>query len=145
MPIFLQAPAHNPRGVDGNGHNRFAITVTTLDECALKPKSLAAFFDALDTRRARYGAYGPCTRHGRCSDCVTLTKRSNPYWFINPMFVRIDDVGRPWLMNRVDNGWDEFGKPITWEWLLAVESVSFKRTRDEYGEIIEVSPVQAGS
>ena len=61
MPIFLQAPKHDPKGADGKGWNRMAIHGDMcLDECALKPKTLAAFLDAQDTRKVRYGLFGAC-------------------------------------------------------------------------------------
>ena len=36
------------------------------------------------------------------------------------MFIRVDENDRPWLMNRPDRGWDEFGKLVEWEELLTI-------------------------
>lgn len=143
MPIYLPAPAHNPQGQDGEGWNRVAIHATTLDECALKPKTLPAFVDALDTRKVKYGSYGVCVRAGECQGCSTGEKSSEWGWLGEQILVREDEQGRPWIMNRPDKGWDEFGKLTTWQALLTLQSVEFKMHKDQFGRGIMLSKVGA--
>ena len=133
MPIFLPAPEHNPSGPDGNGWNRIAVHGMCLDECALKPNTVAAFFEAQDTRKARYGSFGPCTKHGNCSECDVFKQRRNWRWFGDEILVRVDGSGAPWVMNRPDNGWEEYGEPTKWKYLLQLDGVVFERWRDEFG------------
>ena len=139
MPIFLEAPKHNPNGIDGDGWNRMAIYGgMCLDECALKPKTLAAFFDAQDTRKARYGSYGHCHNRGNCSDCKTMTESKDFSFFGEEIFIRVDDKGAPWIMNRKDRGWEEFGKATTWAYLLKINCVIFSRFTDEHGRGVKM-------
>ncbi len=134
MPIFLQAPAHDPKGCDGNGWNRIAIHGggMCMDECALKPKTLAAFLDAQDTRKVRYGQYGPCHSRGNCSNCKVMTESKKLSFFGEEIFIRADEKGSPWIMNRKDRGWEEFGKLTTWQSLLTIDGVIYSRFTDEF-------------
>jgi hypothetical protein len=143
MPIYLQAPTHNPQGRDGEGWNRMAIHATTMDECALKPKTLPSFMDALDTRKVRYGSYGVCSRAGSCQDCPTAHQASHWRWFGEQILVREDEHGNPWIMNRPDKGWEEFSKPTTWEHLLTIQGAEFKLYSDQSGRGIMLSKTRA--
>lgn len=133
MPIYLPAPTHNPSGPDGKGWNRIAIHGMCMDECALMPKTLAAFFDALDTRKARYGSFGTCVNNGNCGECNVLKKRRNWKWFGDEILVRVAENGTPWVMNRPDRGWEEYGVPTKWSDLLQIDSVEFNLWRDKFG------------
>lgn len=141
MPIYLPAPTHSPLGVDGNGWNRMAIHGMCNDECALRPKTMTAFLDALDTRRATYGMYDHCLNNGECGTCSLLNKETNWNFFADEMLIRVDEAGRPWLMNRPDNGWEEFGKPVEWQWLLTIKGPTFKRHKDKYSDGIMMTRV----
>lgn len=144
MPIFLEVPMHDPNGADGSGWNRIAIHGgMCLDECALKPKTLAAFFDAQDTRKARYGSFGHCQNHGNCSDCKVMTESREFKFFGEEIFIRVDDKGNPWIMNRKDLGWEEFGKLTTWESLLKIDGVTFSRFTDEFSSGVKMVRVEA--
>ena len=134
MPIYLPAPAHNPKGVDGLGWNRMAIHGMCNDQCALKPRQMSAFFDSLDTRKARYGMYGPCVNNGDCSTCDLLYKEVDWSFFTEKMLIRVDEVGRPWLMNRPDNGWEEFSRLTRWEDVLMIKGAIFKRHKDKHSD-----------
>jgi hypothetical protein len=75
MPIYLPAPPPYIGGGDGDGWNRLSLTGGSQmwsDECALQPRSYAALWEAQDTRRARYGGFGPCARRGDCDTCPVL-------------------------------------------------------------------------
>ena len=135
MSVYLPAPQHKPTGVDGCGWNRIAIHGgMCMDECALKPKTIASFFDALDTRKARYGTYGTCLANGDCDSCSTLTAENPWRWFGDSMFVRVANDNIPWIMNRQIGGWEVYGVPTTWDYLLTLNGVEFKRQRDEHSD-----------
>lgn len=141
MPIYLPAPTHNPLCIDGNGWNRMAIHGMCNDECALRPKTMTAFLDALDTRRATYGMYGTCFNNGECEACPLFNKEAEWKFFTDKMLIRVDEAGRPWLMNRQDKGWEEFGKPVEWQWLLTIKGSTFKRHKDKYSDGIMMTRV----
>lgn len=112
-----------------------ALLGTMLDECALRPTSEATFWDSHDTRKARYGNYGPCTNAGRCESCERYRKTTPWQWGGDELVVRVDNDGHPWIMNRPDDGWGEFGMRVTWEYLLHVEA-EFIRGKDQHGPTI---------
>lgn len=134
MPIYLKAPEHKPSGVDGLGWNRIAIHGMCNDECALRPKTLTAFFDALDTRKAAYGMYGPCFNNGNCGSCKIANSSNDWRFFTDEILVRADKNGTPWIMNKPDKGWEEFGKPATWEYILTINGANFSRHKDVYSD-----------
>jgi hypothetical protein len=132
MPIYLPAPEHNPSGPDGQGWNRMAIHGMCGDECALRPKSLPAFLDSQDTRRARYGLYGSCTTGGNCAECSTFENTTPWPWMTDTVCIREVD-GRPHVMNRQEGGFSERSIQTSWESLLATKHASAKMFRDEHG------------
>jgi hypothetical protein len=118
MPIFLAAPAHNPRGPDGKGWNRLSIGSMAGDECALRPTDYPTMIEARDTRRAAYGGFGPCIRQGACQGCPIYAERTKPkelQAFTDRVLVRIwPPDGLPRLMNHPEKGWSSFC--YQWSW-----------------------------
>ena len=143
MPIYMPAPEHNPSGPDGFGWNRIAVHGLCEDECALKPKTMAAFFDAQDTRKVRYGSFGPCTKRGSCKECGVFKRQQDWKWLCDEMLVRVDENGVPWVMNRPDKGWEEYGVPTTWGDLLQLDGVVFELLRDNFGIGVMMRRVEA--
>ncbi len=140
MPIYLQPPGHDPRGVDGKGHNRLAVLMPMGDQCALAPTTEATFWDSMDTRKARYGNYGPCVGRGKCESCGQFDKTTPWLWGGDELVIRVDEDGRPWLMNRPDRGWGEYGKVISWGKLFRVQA-EFVRGQDDHGRLIRMKKV----
>ena len=77
MPIHLPAPAHRNGGPDGQGWNRMSLGTLAGDECALRPRDYSHLVESQDTRRARYGGYGPCIACGRCLNACPLGLEPN--------------------------------------------------------------------
>lgn len=113
-----------------------------MDECALKPQNMGAFFDALDTRRVRYGSYSSCNRNGQCENCPVFTKAIEWKWFGSEILVRVDEKNTPWVMNRPDKGWEEKGIPTTWANLLALKNVEFSVYQDQFGRGVMLKRVE---
>lgn len=134
MPIYLPAPSHNPSGVDGKGWNRIAIHGMCNDECALKPKTLTAFLDSLDTRKVKYGMYGQCFNNGDCDTCRVYFEEREWKFFSDSILIRVDNNGTPWLMNKTEKGWEEFGIPTSWAEILKIKGANFKRHKDEFSD-----------
>lgn len=38
--------------------------------------------------------------------------------FTNQVMVRIDNHGKFWLMNKPEDGWNSFGYPVIWSWIM---------------------------
>ena len=132
MPVYLKAPSYDPCGPDGQGWNRMAILGTCFDECALRPKTEMAFWlVAKDTTRAMYGHYGPCERNGQCGECPWNADGDWPF-AAREVLVRVDNDGAPWLMNKKEKGWGEYGEPTTWERVYRLNG-EVTRYADEYG------------
>ena len=53
-------------------------------------------------------------------------------WFGDEFYIRADDLGRPWIMNRQDNGWEEYGVVTSWADLLQLDGVEFFRFKDAF-------------
>lgn len=141
MPIRLEPPDRDPRGVDGRGHNRLAVIAPTPQtQCALRPLTEAAFWlvrrMACDTRRASWGHFSRCDGTGDCVRCQRLRRPAEPWPFRDAsVVIRIDDAGEPWIMNRRNRGWDELGEQTTWEWLANLDA-RFRRAHDKHGRLI---------
>ncbi|MGP3777003.1 hypothetical protein ACTWJ8_39840 (plasmid) [Streptomyces sp. SDT5-1] len=121
MPIHLTAPASRPvgpDGPDGRSMNRVALNVAGLgldDQCALLPRNLATLWESQDTRRARWGGFGLCTKGGACSTCPVLT--AAPKRLDSPsdeVLIRVDEDGRAHQVHRPEDGWAS--RVAHWPW-----------------------------
>jgi hypothetical protein len=126
MPIFLPAPQRPACGPDGQGWNRLILHDLAGDECALRPRTYATLVESQDTRRARYGGFGPCVRRnsrfatldaGTCDGCPVLAAPTRELRaFTDRILVRIHPHdGWLYLMNHPDRGWASFAYRWTWE------------------------------
>ncbi|MFD8078975.1 hypothetical protein ACFV3E_40750 [Streptomyces sp. NPDC059718] len=71
MPVFLEPPAPQPGGPDGRGWNRLSLNAhmaSPSPQCALRPRTLPTLWESQDTRRARWGNFGPCVKGRRACD-----------------------------------------------------------------------------
>lgn len=145
MPIYLPAPELPGRGPDGRGITRLSIWGVSTAECALRPTSYPSLFESHDTRRARYGGFGPCVGSGACDGCVVRTKERRELRSFGPrvlirLLERVSEDGRtvtvqPHAMNKPEDGWDSFSYPWSWEELARLEGWKLgDRYRDEHGE-----------
>jgi hypothetical protein len=139
MPIYLPAPTPRNGGPDGQGWTRVSVASMgglASDQCALQPRDLTHFWESLDTRRARYGGYGTCTVAGRCNDCPVLRRPPRTLDALEDrVLVRVDHPdGRPYLMNRAEDGWASLATRWTWSELASISGWEIGRTfRDEHG------------
>lgn len=140
MPIHLQAPAPANGGPDGRGWTRLSIgSMGALvdDECALRPRDYSHLVESQDTRRARYGGYGPCVGDGDCERCPILQSPPRHLDSLDDrVLVRVHPVdGRPYLMNRPADGWASLGLRWTWQDLARLDGWEIgRRHRDEHGD-----------
>lgn len=137
MPIHLPVPTHRNGGPDGQGWNRVSLGSLAGDECALRPRDFTHLREAhQDTRRARYGGYGPCIASGACETCLIFKaspKRLDA--FTDRVLVRVDRRGEPHLMNRPEDGWASMAQRWTWADLMRVTGWSIGRAySDEHGD-----------
>ncbi|WP_211303233.1 hypothetical protein [Streptomyces milbemycinicus] len=74
MPIYLPAPEAPAGGPDGKGWNRLSLNahMGLPNQCALRPRRWGALLESQDTRRARWGGFGPCVNSGDCNGCALL-------------------------------------------------------------------------
>jgi hypothetical protein len=136
-PIFLGMPAHKPSGPDGKGWNRLSIGSLAGDECALRPTDYPTMIEARDTRRARYGGFGPCIRQpgvDTCQGCPIYAERTRPQElaaFTDRVLVRIwPPDGQPRLMNHPEKGWSSFA--YRWSWSDLARLVGWEIGRLEH-------------
>lgn len=138
MPVFLEPPRHTPAGPDGAGWNRLSLNAhmgTPRPQCALQPTDYPTLWESRDTRRARWGKFGHCSRQGACRDCPLLGARHTLAAFTDEVLVRVDRQGHPWLMNRPEDGWGSRGHRWTWTDLAALDGWSIgRRANDEFSE-----------
>jgi hypothetical protein len=139
MPIYLQAPTPAVGGPDGRGWTRLSIASMgglMGDECALRPRDYTHLIEAMDTRRARYGGYGPCIADGKCGTCpINNAAPTTLRAFDDRVLVRIHQDGRPYLMNRPEDGWASLAQRWTWPNLARLEGWAFgPRYRDEHSD-----------
>lgn len=140
MPIFLSAPVREPSGPDGQGWNRLtAAAPGPSAQCALRPRSHAALVESQDTRRARWGAFGPCTRAGNCAGCpIASAAPRRLRSFTRDVLVRfLPRGGRTelHLMNNPAKGWDSSSSVWTWDELARLQGWRIGHAhRDEHGE-----------
>jgi hypothetical protein len=137
MPIHLTAPAHNPKGPDGQGWNRMEVGSLAGDQCALRPRNYATLWESQDTRRARYGGFGPCVNGGDCTNCPILkTPPKHLDAFDDQILVRIHPHdGHIYLMNRPEDGWASLGLRWTWAEIARLDGWRIgRRHNDEHSE-----------
>ncbi|MCX5138350.1 hypothetical protein [Streptomyces sp. NBC_00338] len=116
MPIHLKVPAHRNGGPDGQGWNRMSLGSLAGDQCALRPRDYSHLRESQDTRRARYGGYGPCVSEGNCAECPILQASPRHLDSLDSrVLVRIHADGYLYLMNRPDDGWASSAKRWTWQ------------------------------
>lgn len=138
MPIHLRAPEARHGGPDGQGWTRLAVasTWTPADQCALRPRNYATLWESQDTRRARWGLYGPCVRDGACGSCpIAIGSPRTMSALTDRVLVRIDDRGAPWAMNRPEDGWASRAHRWTWDDLARLNGwVLGEQHHDEHGD-----------
>lgn len=140
MPIHLKAPEPVRGGPDGRGWTRLSIASMgglAGDECALRPRDYSHLRESQDTRRARYGGYGPCIGSGDCEQCPILQSAPRRLDSLDDrVLVRVHPSdGRPYLMNRPEDGWASLGLRWTWQDLARLEGWEIgRRHHDEHSD-----------
>jgi hypothetical protein len=139
MPIHLKAPEPALGGPDGRGWTRLSIGsmgALVSDECALRPRDYSHLRESQDTRRARYGGYGPCIADGRCEDCPIFQAAPRTLAALTDrVLVRIGPGGVPYLMNRLEDGWASVARRWEWQDLARLDGWTIGRAhRDEHGD-----------
>ncbi|MEO3856168.1 hypothetical protein [Acrocarpospora sp. B8E8] len=120
MPIYLQAPAADVKGVDGKGWNRLSLSAHIGEpspQCALRPRTYATLWERQDTARAAWGHFGQCVADGGCQSCPIGTRQPYELTAFTPdIMVRLfDGWPNPAMMNHPERGADSTGHPITWD------------------------------
>ncbi|MFG2684282.1 hypothetical protein [Streptomyces sp. NPDC048392] len=155
MPIYLPEPAPT-RPADGKGFNRLSLNAhigAGGAQCALIPTSYPTLFESYDTRRARWGGFGPCIqRKPDCETCPVLTElgtSTEKITFNSPrVLVRIDTSVTPdasfnatpvttlWMTDQPeDPQYRSNGQKWTWRRILHVKGWELgRRHRDELGD-----------
>lgn len=95
MPIHLTAPRGHPPGAPE--------VYTPPAQCALRPTSYPSLVESQDTRRARWGSFGPCTREGHCIDCPVLTRTRPMLAVTRDVFVWVDERNVPHLVDKPED------------------------------------------
>ena len=136
MPIYLKAPTPANGGPDGRGWTRFSVNsmgALVSDQCALRPRDYSHLRESQDTRRARYGGYGPCINDGNCTECPIL--QSTPLTLDSlddRILVRVHPSDRlPYLMNRPEDGWASLAKRWTWQDLARLNGWTVGRAYED--------------
>lgn len=138
MPIHLKAPEPALGGPDGRGWTRLSIAsmgALVEDECALRPRDYSHLRESQDTRRARYGGYGPCIADGKCETCPILQSPPRHLASLDDrVLVRVHPTdGRPYLMNRPEDGWASLARRWTWQDLARLDGWEIgRRYSDEH-------------
>jgi len=132
MPIHLLPPNEDPRGPDGRGRNRLRVdTMTLSSQCALKPKSYPSLkYESTNTMLARWGWFGTCHKNGDCKNCEMLQPTELDFGQEKAL-VRIDEENNPWIMNKPERGWGEYGKKVTWEFLARLRGWKIGETHKD--------------
>jgi hypothetical protein len=150
MNAYMHTPddTYNPIGVDGQSRNRLALWINEPSaHCKLKPLSWQAAFEATsETRhpslwRQSWSSFGTC--EGSTCDTCPLAKhmeQGDRNRLHEPGIIRIDDQGRPWLMNKQKRGWGEYGLWFKdWPTLMKFWDIQVTGTgTDEHGQYIKV-------
>lgn len=131
MPIYLKAPTPALGGPDGRGWTRLSIgSMGALvdDECALRPRDYSHLCESQDTRRARYGGYGPCIADGKCETCpIFRVAPKELRSFDDRVLARIHRDGWVYLMNRPEDGWASLAQRWTWQDLARLDGWTIGR------------------
>lgn len=154
MSIYLPAPQHRPGGPDGQGWNRLSLNAhigAGRGQCALQPRSHPTLWEAQDSRRARWGPYGPCLRDGDCLTCPVLTSQPRHLTvaadrvLVRLLPGRVTGAGlglqvspdRPCVMAEMadpESGCHSRGEPWSWAQLARVPGWQVGRAHhDEHG------------
>jgi hypothetical protein len=139
MPIRLEGPQSSPRGPDGRGWNRISLAGwwTPSNQCALLPTDYTHLRESQDTRRARWGGYGPCTHDGGCESCpIFQAAPTHLDALTDRVLVRIHPQDtHVYLMNRPEDGWASNAQRWTWSRLSRLEGWEVgERHSDEHSE-----------
>ncbi|MER7477377.1 hypothetical protein ABTX60_06940 [Streptomyces sp. NPDC126510] len=155
MPIFLRAPEAPAGGPDGKGWNRLSLNahMGLLNQCALRPRRWGALLESHDTRRARWGGFGPCINRGDCEHCP-MRRALHDMWTLVPVnaprvLVRCEPVFAPNTLFGGPDGWrlwvttgpddqdyrERQRRPWSWEDAVRVRGWDLGRPHlDEHGE-----------
>lgn len=137
MPIHLITPEQKPGGPDSQGWNRMSLGSLAGDECALRPRTYPALRESQDTRRARYGGFGPCIKGGDCVNCPIFKTAPKPLAALDDrVLVRIHPHdGHLYLMNRPEDGWASGALRWTWAEVARIEGWDIgRRHHDEHSD-----------
>jgi len=64
-----------------------------------------------------------------------MTQKHHLACFGDRVLVRVDKDNDPWIMNRPDKGWAEYGYKVRWNYLAMLQGWEVgERYRDEYSE-----------
>ena len=77
-------------------------------------------YESCNSVMAKWGGFGACFADGDCQACPMLlpTRLS----MMTPkVLVRIDEKNIPWIMNKPDAGWGEYGEPVTWSFVARLD------------------------
>ncbi|WP_327345933.1 hypothetical protein [Streptomyces europaeiscabiei] len=153
MPLHLPAPEAPAAGPDGKGWNRLSLNAHGgfLAQCALRPRRWGALLESQDTRRARWGGFGPCIRRGQCDGCPVrealygqctvvpvnaprVLVRVEPVFATDARFCGPDGY-RLWITTGPDDRNYGDRQPWTWDQAARVQGWDIGRMyADEHGE-----------
>ncbi|MFI6496865.1 hypothetical protein [Nonomuraea typhae] len=139
MPIYLDPPAYKPGGPDGRGWSRLSLSAHMGQgeaHCALRPRSYGKLYESQDTRRASWPGFAACVHDGECGSCpVMKAEPTRLLSFTQDVLVRIDDRGRPWLMDRPEQGWSSSAERWSWDEIARLQGWRLGgRCSDEHGD-----------
>ncbi|GAA2861348.1 hypothetical protein [Nonomuraea rubra] len=139
MPIYLEPPACRPGGPDGRGWNRLSLNAHMGQDaahCALRPRSYGKLYESQDTRRASWPGFAACINENRCDTCPIFNAEPTELRsFTADVLIRIDERGRPWAVNKPEQGWSSSAQ--LWKWDEIARLSGWKigaRHVDEHGE-----------
>jgi hypothetical protein len=135
VSIYLEPPAHDPRGPDGQGWNRLSLNAhmgRPAGRCALRPRTYPTLWESMrNTAHCRWewgSGYARCHRQGRCGDCPVLAAAPRTYHAAAAqVLVRIRELGEPsdlipggirselWLMEHPKGDRETPGQRWSWD------------------------------
>ena len=137
---------HRPGGPDGQGRNRLRLEDAgpwLPDRCLLRPTDPQTLWEGLERPgHAEPTLFGLCDHAARHVRCIRLVRTDLARGAYPATCVRMLGDGKPWLLNRPDRGWGEYGHPLR-SLDRAAEALALARgalrwRRDEHGELVEV-------